>query len=90
MLWRQYITGVTSSSGVSEETAYQLDLHGCHLKVVQHENAQLVGLEGIVVKASEHSVHIVTKDDRHAVVPRSQGSELHYRVGNDDVVSLIK
>lgn len=60
------------------------------MRVVQHADAQLVGLEGIVVKASEHNVHVVTKDDRYAVVPRSRCSELHYRVGNDDVVSLIK
>jgi RNase P/RNase MRP subunit p29 len=60
------------------------------MKVVQHTNAQLVGLDGIVVKASEHVVHVVTKDDRHVVVSRSQGSELTYRVGYDYVVSMIK
>ncbi len=83
------MTGVLSTTGVSEETAYQLDLHGCHLKVVKHPNAQLVGLEGIAVKASERNVHIVTKDDRHAVIARSPSSELQYRVSNSDVVSLL-
>ena len=88
-MWREYITGVLSTSGISEETAFTLDLHGCHLRVIQHPDAQLVGLDGIVVKASERSVQIVTKDDRHAVIPRSLGSELRYRLSNNDVVSLL-
>ena len=81
--------GVLSASGASKETAYQLDLHGCYLKVLKHPNAQLAGLEGIAVKASERNVHLVTKDDRYAVIPRSPGSELRYRVSNSDVVSLL-
>ena len=89
-MWREYVTGVLGASGVSEETALTLDLHGCHLRVIQHPNPQLVGLEGIVVKGSERSVHIVTEDDRHAVIPRSLGSELHYRASNNDVVSLLR
>ena len=83
------MTGALSTSGVSAETAFQLDLHGCHVKVAKHPNAQLVGLEGIAIKASERNVHIVTKDDRHAVIPRSPSSELRYRVSNSDVVSLL-
>ena len=89
LLWRQYVGGILSTSGFTEASAFQLDLHGCHLTVIQHPTAQLVGLEGIAVKASERNVHVVTKDDRHAVVPRSHGSELQFRVSNDHVVSLL-
>jgi len=59
------------------------------MRVEQHPNAQLVGLEGIAVKTSNHSVHIVTKEDRRAVIPTTPGCEIHSRVGNSDVVSLI-
>ena len=90
LMWRQYVTGVLSSSGLSGEAAFQLDLHGSHLKVIQHPSAQLVGLEGIAVRASEQQIHIVTKDNRHAVIPRTPGSELRYRVGNNHVVSLLR
>ena len=59
------------------------------MRVEQHPNAQLVGLEGIAVKISNHNVHVVTKEDRCAVIPTTPGCDLHYRVGNSDVVSLI-
>ena len=88
LLWRQYVAGVLSASGISEKTAHQLDLHGSVIRVVQHPNAQLAGLQGVVVKAGEHSVHVMTQDNRHAVIPRVPGYELHCRVGRNDVVSL--
>lgn len=90
LLWRQYVAGVLGALGTSEATVYQLDLHGCHLEVHQHPDAQLVGSKGIVVRACEQNMHMVTKNDRRAVIPRSPGSELHYRVGNDRVVSLLR
>lgn len=72
----------------SEEAALQLDLHGCLLTVKQHHNPQLVGKEGIVVRYGKHAFHVVSKEDRLHVVPRSKDCKFEFKVDRLRVILM--
>ena len=72
-----------------EEAALHLDLHGCLLAVKQHRNPQLTGKEGIVVRYSKHTFHIVSVEDRLHVVPRSKGCNFEFKAGRLRVVFMM-
>ncbi|BDA43430.1 probable ribonuclease P protein subunit p29 at C-terminar half [Coccomyxa sp. Obi] len=78
--WESYAREALVNSANPEEAALQLDLHGCLLAVKQHQNPQLTGKEGIVVRYSKHAFHIVSMEDRLHVVPRSRDCNFEFRV----------
>lgn len=59
-----------NQSSVQEDLT-KADFHGSLMKIVNSTNSTLIGLEGIVVRETKNTFHLITREDQLKVVPKA-------------------
>ena len=74
--WQDYIAGLIEGRKADQETQRRLneaDLHGCKVLVESSPQPSHTGFEGIVVRDTASTLHIISEDDHMRVVPKAGG-----------------
>jgi len=74
LLWKQYIEDLLR--GIKEITAQEAkmikaDFHGAIIKVTRSKCPSLIGINGLIVKETENTFVIITRNDTMKVIPKS-------------------
>jgi ribonuclease P protein subunit POP4 len=85
----QQLSGAAGPAGTPAKAALllQADMHGCLLRVVESGEPRWQGLEGIVVRDTQETFIVVTKDSRVVTLPKRRCT-FEYSLGQGRVVRL--
>jgi ribonuclease P protein subunit POP4 len=89
--WKAYIHNLlhpAQNLKEAQQLAFNADLHGCLLRVVEAPAPQHVGLTGIVVRNSRNAFFLVTPDDRIVMIPKNN-SVFEFAIDGKRVVTLL-
>jgi len=89
--WLEYLQQTTvAAANLKEvqERLYNIDLHGCMLRVAESANEWHAGLSGVVVRDSKTALLLVTPDDRLVLVPK-KSSVFEYQLDQRRAVVLL-
>ncbi|EFC40707.1 predicted protein [Naegleria gruberi] len=71
-MWKEYMkTTLGPSSLVNNETLLKVDYHGCIFKVVKSKCGSYVGKEGIMIKESENTFQILSRENKTFTIPKN-------------------
>ncbi|KAI8866015.1 RNase P/MRP, p29 subunit [Ramicandelaber brevisporus] len=77
-LWMQYFSEVVNDVDVKAVHANSIgpkllkaDLHGCKMRVDRSKCANLVGIEGIMIKETKNAFNVISVDNRVRLVPKA-------------------
>lgn len=89
--WQQYIHNLVHPAQnlkEAQQLAFNADLHGCLLRVIEAPEPRHVGLRGIVVRNSLNAFFLVTPDDRIVMIPKNN-CVFEFAIDGKRVVTLL-
>jgi len=89
--WQQYIHNLihpAQNLKEAQKLAFNADLHGCLLQVVEAPEPRHVGLRGIVVRNTLNAFFLVTPDDRIVMIPK-MNCVFEFAIDGKRVVTLL-
>lgn len=86
-IWTRYAQQFMALQQRTTAAALALDLHGCKCTVNKSTDPQHRGISGIVLKASEGMLHLITDQNKLASVDRRH-SEIQFCIGQQQVTLL--
>ena len=71
-MWREYMKSTLGpSSLINNEIMLKVDYHGCIFKVVKSHCGSYVGKEGMLIKETENTFQILTREDKLFTIPKN-------------------
>ena len=89
--WQAYIHNLlhpAQNLKEAQQLAFNADLHGCLLRVVEAPEHRYVDLRGIVVRDSRTAFFLVTPDDRVVMIPK-KNCVFEFAIDAKRVVTLL-
>lgn len=80
--------GAVAGSTAEAALLHGADLHGCLLRVVESDEARWRGVEGVVVRDTQQTFVVITKEGRVAALPK-RPCVFEYGIGRGRAVRLL-
>ena len=71
-MWKEYMHGtLAASSLINNELLLKVDYHGCIFKVVKSKCGSYIGKEGMMIKETENTFQLLTRDNKVFTIPKN-------------------
>lgn len=71
-MWKEYMLSMLGTSSLfNNELLLKADYHGCIFRVVKSRCGSYIGKEGMVIKETENTFQLLTRDDKFFIIPKN-------------------
>ncbi|KAG2389029.1 hypothetical protein C9374_014429 [Naegleria lovaniensis] len=71
-MWKEYMLSMLGTSSLfNNELLLKADYHGCIFRVVKSRCGSYIGKEGMVIKETENTFQLLTRDDKFYIIPKN-------------------